>query len=71
MQRISGSLTNDWDGNQPNYKNDLPVIGNKNYALQKPFETNFLTVIGNAKPTVIRHLLSSLRLWPKAHDFAL
>ena len=29
--------------------NDLPAIGNKNYALQKPFETDFLTVIGNAK----------------------
>ena len=28
---------------------DLPAIGNKNYALQKPFETDFLTAIGNAK----------------------
>ena len=26
-----------------------PEIGNKNFALQKPFETDFLTVIGNAK----------------------
>ena len=49
MQRISVNLTNDCDGNQLNYNNDLPVIGNKNYALQKPFETDFLTVIGNAK----------------------
>ena len=49
MHRISVNLTNDCDGNQLNYNNDLPVIGNKNYALQKPFETDFLTVIGNAK----------------------
>ena len=46
MQRISVNVTNDCDGNQLNYNNDLPTIGNKNYALQKPFETNFLTVIG-------------------------
>ena len=46
MQRISVNLKNYWDGNQLNY---LPAIGNKNYALQKPFETDFLTVIGNAK----------------------
>ena len=39
MQRISVNLTNDYDGNQLNYNNDLPAIGNKNYALQKPFET--------------------------------
>ena len=31
------------------YKNDLPATVNKNYALQKPYETDFLTVIGNAK----------------------
>ena len=49
MQRILVNLTKDCDGNQLNYNNDLPVIGNKNYALQKPFETDFLTVIGNAK----------------------
>ena len=49
MQRISVKLTNDCDGNQLNYNNDLPAIGNKNYALQKPFGTDFLTVIGNAK----------------------
>ena len=49
MQRISVNLTDDCDGNQLNYNNDLPAIGNKNYALQKPFETDFLTVIGNAK----------------------
>ena len=29
--------------------NDLPIMGTKNYALQKPFETDILTVIGNAK----------------------
>ena len=49
MQRISVNLTNDRDRNQLNYNNDLPIIRNKNYALQKPFETAFLTVIGNAK----------------------
>ena len=49
MQRISVNLTNDCDGNQLNYNNDLPTFGNKNYALQKPFETDFLTVIGSAK----------------------
>ena len=48
MQRISVNLTNDCDGNQLNYKNDLPIIGNKNHALQTPFETDFLTVIGSA-----------------------
>ena len=41
MQRISVNLTNDCDGNQLNYNNNLPAIGNKNYALQKPFETDF------------------------------
>ena len=41
MQRISVNLTNECDGNQLNYNNDLPAVGNKNYALQKPFETDF------------------------------
>ena len=51
MQRISVDLANDCDGNQYNYNNDLHAIVNKNYyALQKPFETDFLTVLGNAKP---------------------
>ena len=36
-------------GNRVNYNNDLPAIRNENYALQKPLETDFLTVIGNAK----------------------
>ena len=49
MQRISVNLTNDCDGNKLNYDNDLPAFGNKNYALQKRFETDFLTVIGDAK----------------------
>ena len=49
MHIISVNLTNDCDGNQLKYNNDLPAIGNKNYALQKPFETDFFTVIGNAK----------------------
>ena len=46
MQRFSVNITNDCDKNQFNYNNDLPAIGNKNYALQKPFETDFSTVIG-------------------------
>ena len=49
MQKISVNGTNNCDGNQLNHNNDLPAIGNKNYALQKPFETDFLTVIGKAK----------------------
>ena len=49
MQRILVNLTNDCDGNQLNYNNDSPAIGNKNYALQKPFEPDFLTVIGKTK----------------------
>ena len=50
MQRISVNLTNDCDENQLNCNNDLPAIGNKNYALlQETFETDSLTVIGNAK----------------------
>ena len=49
MQRISVDVTNDCDGNQLNYNSDSISIGNKNYALQKPFETDFLTAIGNAR----------------------
>ena len=49
MQGILVNLTNDCDGNQLNYSNVLSAIRNKNYALQKPFETDFLTVIGNAR----------------------
>ena len=49
MERISVNFTNDCVGNELNYDNDVPAIRNKNYALQKSFETDFLTVIGNAK----------------------
>ena len=50
MQGISVNLINDCDGNQLlNFNNDLPAIGNKNYALQKTLETAFSTVIGKAK----------------------
>ena len=49
MQRILVNITNDCDGNQLDYNDDVPVIGNKNYALQKLFGTDFLTVIGDAK----------------------
>ena len=49
MQRILVNLTNDCGGNHLNYNNDTPAIGNKNNALQKSFETDFLIVIGNAK----------------------
>ena len=49
MQRITVNLTNDCDGYQLNYNNDLTAIGNKNYTLHKPFDTDFLTVkIGRA-----------------------
>ena len=77
MQRILVNVTKDCDGNQLNYSNDLPAIGNKNYTVQKPFETDFLRVIGNAKlrRSIIHHLLNNLRqpttLWPKASDIAL
>ena len=49
MQRILVNLTNDCNGNQLNYNNDLAATGNKNYALQRPFEKYLLTVISNAK----------------------
>ena len=60
MQRISINLTNDCVGNQLNYDNDLPTIGNKNYALHT-FRNRFF---------VIRHLLSSPPPPPKAADHA-
>ena len=44
MQKILVNLTNNCDGNQLNYNNDLPAIEKKNYVLQKPFETDFLTI---------------------------
>ena len=47
MQRISVNVTNNRDGNQFNYNNDLPAIRNKNYELQKPFETDFFTVLAS------------------------
>ena len=49
MQRISVNVINDCGRNQLKYSNDLPALRNKNYALQKFFETDFLTLIGNAK----------------------
>ena len=49
MHKISVNLTNDRDENQLNYNNNLPAIWKMNYVLQKPFETDFLTVIGNSK----------------------
>ena len=51
----NASFAKNWILNAENFRNelncnkDLPVIRHKNYALQKPFETEFLTVIGNAK----------------------
>ena len=45
MQRISVNLTNDCDRNRLDYNKDIPVIGNKNYGLQKIFETDFLIVL--------------------------
>ena len=49
MQSILVNLTNDCVGNQLNYDTHLPTIENKNYSLQKPFETDFLTAIDNVK----------------------
>ena len=49
MRGISVDLISNYDGNNLDYNDDLPTIGNKNYALQKPFETVFLTVIDDAK----------------------
>ena len=45
MQRIAVNLTNDSDGNRLKYNNDVLAIGNKIYALQKCFETDFLTFV--------------------------
>ena len=63
MQRIPVNLTNDCDKNQLNYKNDLPAIRNKNYALRKPFLTDFFDrVIGKSETaTVNRHFLNGPR----------
>ena len=47
MQRISVHLTNDCDGNQLNYNNDLQL--ETRITLQKPSEIDFLTIIDNAK----------------------
>ena len=75
MQRMSTNLTNDCDEKQLNYNNDLSVIGNKIYAVQKVFGTDFfVNNFQRETPTVIHHLLSSPRqpttLWPKAPNFA-
>ena len=43
MQRTLFNLTNDCGVNQLYYNNKLTATGNENYALQKPFETDFLT----------------------------
>ena len=64
MQRISVNLKNDCDGNQFNYNNNLLAFGNKNYALQKPFETDFFNSNRQRKTPIVT-------LWPKAPDFAL
>ena len=70
MQRISVNVKNDCVGNQINYNNNLPANGNKNYALQKSFQTDFLTVIGNAKLQLFSSPRQPTTLWPKAPDFA-
>ena len=73
MQRISVNLKNYCDGNQLNYNNYLPTIGNKNYALRMHFRNRFFDSNRQRKTsTIIRHFLSSPRqpttLWPKAPD---
>ena len=44
MQGFSVNLTNDCDENQLNYNNDLPAIGNKNYALPILHSNSFFSV---------------------------
>ena len=48
MQRISVNLTNDCDGNQLNYKNDLSAIRIK-IMHYRNLSKELSTVIGNAK----------------------
>ena len=43
LHRISVNFTHDCSENQLNHNNDLSASGNKNYGLQKPFETDFFT----------------------------
>ena len=61
---MSVNLTNNCDGNQLNYNNDLRAIGSKNYALQKPFETDFLQYSSTQNSD--RH--SPFVEWPKTAD---
>ena len=68
MQRISVNLTNDSSRNQFNYDNDLTTIGNKNYALQKPFKTYFLSQLSATRNC---NCYLSFVKWPKASDFIL
>ena len=61
MHRISVNLTNDYDGNQLNYNNDVPAIRNKNYALQKPFKAKkFLNILKRTK----NHFVLLFLLYP-------
>ena len=50
-------FTNHCDGNQLNYNNDLPAVGNNNNcALQKPFETDFFTCTWSSERSYERNL---------------
>ena len=61
MLRILVKLINDCDGNQLNYNNDLPEIGNKKITTET-FRNRFFDSNRQRKtPTIIRHLLSSPR----------
>ena len=63
MQRSSVNLKNGCDENQLNYNNDLPAVGNKNYALQKPFETDFLTRCGPRHPIFHSNIFFYVKLF--------
>ena len=67
MQRISVNLTNDCSGNELHHNNISPAVGNKNYAIQKPFERDFLSQLLTTR-NCERHFL--FVEWPKAPDFA-
>ena len=45
MQTILVNLTNDFDGNQLNYHDDLLAFGNKNYVLQKLLKIDCLNIL--------------------------
>ena len=51
-------IINDCGGNQLHYNNDLPAIGNKNYALQKPFKIDFFDPAYRQRETATDHTVA-------------